>query len=126
MIKIIVLSIIGCCISVIIKQYCKELILPFYIAFAIGVISLIFDKYSTEISVFTDIIKSMKTGNEVVSVLIKASLISVFVKISGDICKDSGNVLMQDLIEFGGRVVIFTLSLPYIVQIIKICFGLLK
>lgn len=126
MVKIIVLSIIGCCISVIIKQHCKELILPFYIAFAIGVISLIFDKYSTEISVFTDIIKSMKTGNEVVSVLIKASLISVFVKISGDICKDSGNVLMQDLIEFGGRVVIFTLSLPYIVQIIKICFGLLK
>lgn len=102
------------------------MILPFYIAFAIGVISLIFDKYSSEISVFTDIIKSMKTGNEVVSVLIKASLISVFVKISGDICKDSGNVLMQDLIEFGGRVVIFTLSLPYIVQIIKICFGLLK
>lgn len=126
MVKIIALSVIGCCIGVILKQYCKELLLPFYIAFALVMLMFIFDKYSSEISAFTDLVSSFGAGNDVIGVLIKAAVVSVAVKISGDICKESGNLLMQDIIELGGRMVIFTLSLPYIMQITKICFGLLK
>lgn len=126
MVKIIALSVVGCLISIILKQNCKELILPFNIAFAAVVLIYIFDKYASEISGFTYFMSSLGEKNDVIPALLKASLVSVAVKISGDICKESGNILMQDMIELGGRAVIFTLSLPYIMQITKICFGLLK
>lgn len=126
MIKIIVVSVVGCCIGVILKQNCKELLLPFYIGFSVVMLIFIADKYSAEISAFTEITESFGVGDDIIGTLVKASVVSVAVKISGDICKESGNLLMQDIIELGGRVVIFTLSLPYMLQIIRLCLGLLK
>jgi len=62
----------------------------------------------------------------IIKALLKASLITIGTKMGCDICKECGNYLIGDIIELGGKLMIFIVSMPYIVEIIKITAAFLK
>lgn len=126
MVKIILFSIIACVVSVVIKRNCTELYLPFQIGSAIIVLIYILNIVEDELSAFFSVISGMGAEYGIIKSLFKAALITVGTKLGCDICKESGNYLIGDIIELGGKLMIFIISVPYIVSIIKISAAFLR
>ena len=126
MLKIILFSVIICVMSVIIKRNCSELYLPFQIGTAITVLIYIFSSTINEIETFFSFAESIGDGYGIIKSLIKASLITVSTKFGCDICKENGNILVGDVIELGGKLMILVISVPYIITVIKLSAEFLK
>lgn len=126
MLKIILFSVIICVMSVIIKRNCAELYLPFQIGAAITVLIYIFSSTIDEIKTFFSFAESIGDGYEIIKSLIKASLITIATKFGADICKENGNILVGDVIELGGKLMILVISVPYIITVIKLSAEFLK
>ncbi len=120
MLKILIVAVIGCLISALIRQYCKEFLLLFQLGFMLVISFLFFDDTFDKIQDFTDIVRSYSLNNEIFNVMFKAAAVCVSAKIGCDICRESNNVLLEGIIELGGRLMIFVLSFPYILNIISI------
>ena len=112
--------------SVIIKRNCAELYLPFQIGAAITVLIYIFSSTIDEIKTFFSFAESIGDGYEIIKSLIKASLITIATKFGCDICKENGNILVGDVIELGGKLMILVISVPYIITVIKLSAEFLK
>ena len=126
MLKIILFSVIICVMSVIIKRNCAELYLPFQIGAAITVLIYISSSTIDEIKTFFSFAESIGDGYEIIKSLIKASLITIATKFGADICKENGNILVGDVIELGGKLMILVISVPYIITVIKLSAEFLK
>jgi hypothetical protein len=120
MTKIIFFSVIICVLSIIIKRNCIELYLPFQLGAAVTVLIYILSSTTDEITTFFSFVESLGDGYGIIKALIKASLITVATKLGCDICKENGNILVGDVIELGGKMMILAISVPYLSSAIKI------
>ncbi len=124
--RILIFSIIVCIISVIIKRNCLELYIPFQIGTAIIVAVYILNQTFSELEVFFSLVESMGANFEIIKAMLKAAFITVGTKLGCDVCKESGNHLIGDIIELGGKIMIFVIAIPYIISIVKISAAFLK
>lgn len=120
MFKLFLLIIIGCLLSVIIRQYCKEFLLLFQLGFSFLIINIFLSGCIEAVATFADDVKSLTAGNELVGVFLKAGFISVLGKLGADVCKESGNLLLESIIDLTVKLMIFVISLPYILKIVDI------
>ena len=126
MLKIVLFAVFICVLSMIIKRNCIELYLPFQIGAAITVLVYIFSSTADEIASFLSFAESIGDGYGIIKSLIKASLITIATKFGCDICKENGNMLIGDVLELGGKLMILIISLPYIITVIKLSAEFLK
>lgn len=118
--ELLVLVVAGCLISAVIKQYCKEFLLLFQLALVLALLLIIYNNSVDKITAFADIIRSLTGGSNMFNTLLKSAVITVLTKIACDICRDSNNLLIEGVVELGGRLAIFVLAFPYILNIISI------
>lgn len=123
MIEVFTLVIITAIISVVLKQNAKELVLPFQLCAGVLILLFLINESSGSLKNFTDIIDSYPEEKGIITSLIKASVIAVITKLSCDVCHESGNYFIEDIVELGGRLMIFAISLPYITQILNIALS---
>lgn len=126
MVRVILFSSVVCILSAIIKHNCIELYLPLQIGIAIIALIYILDFASDELLSFFTFVESLGAGYGIIKSLIKASLITVGAKLGCDVCKESGNILLGDIIELGGKIMILIISVPYIITVINISSAFLK
>ena len=126
MLRIVLFAIVTCVVGTVIKKNCTELYLPFQIGVAVIVLAYIFNSTLDELSSFFSLVESMGASYGIIKSMLKASLITIGTKLGCDICKESGNNLLGDIIELGGKLMIFVISVPYIINIIKISAAFLK
>ena len=126
MLRIIIIAIIVCIISSVLKHNCIELYLPFLIAAAVILLIYIVNLSADRLCSFFSFAESIGVGFEIIESLIKAAFITVGAKLGCDVCKESGNHLLADIIELGGKIMIFVISVPYIISIIKISIAFIK
>lgn len=126
MLRIILFAIIACVLGVIIKHNCIELYIPFQIGVAVTVLIYVFNSTMGEIEVFFTLIESMGAGHDIIKSIFKAALITIATKIGCDICKESGSYILGDIVELVGKLLIFVISIPYIISIVKISAAFLK
>lgn len=60
-------------------------------------------------------------GEDALSAVAKALSIGYLCGISADLCDDLGQAAVSRALVFGGRAMIFSLSVPYIVKIFRFC-----
>lgn len=118
--ELLVLVVAGCLISTVIKQYCKEFLLLFQLALVLALLLIIYNNSVDKITAFADIIRSLTGSSNMFNTLLKSAVITVLTKIACDICRDSNNLLIEGVVELGGRLAIFVLAFPYILNIISI------
>ena len=92
----------------------------FQLGFSLIVVLFILDDSSDMIVRFIDVVDSISADNEMLSVLLRAGLVSVLGKLGADVCKESGNHLLESIIELAVKLMIFVMSMPYILKIINI------
>lgn len=120
MIKIFAVTVVVCIISVLLKKYSEEFVLPFRLFFACVLIIFILKEGSDYINSFKSMIEGFYNEVQIVSGIVKASFIAVITKLTCDVCKETGNALIQDIVEIGGRIMIFVITLPYISDILNV------
>lgn len=125
-VKIIFAGLSLCIINIFLKKQLSEFVLPTEIIF-LALTSALAVEYLKEsfsyISVITD---QIKNGEEVFSSAVKGAGICLVTKFSSDICIESGNKLIADIIDFTGRIMLLIIAVPYIESIIKTAFAFIK
>ncbi len=89
------------------------------VVFVIAVIFLIFDSAVESLKSISDLLSVSSSTGKIFSSLLKAGTVCILTKLASDIAKESGNATVSDMIDFGGRIMLLIISLPFIESIIK-------
>lgn len=113
-IKIIGIGFITLIITIILKEYRKE-----YAIYAVIICGAIILMYSLStvtsiVNFLEQISKNRSFNTEFISCLLKITGISILTEYAVSICKDSGESSIASKIDFGGKILIISMSIPII------------
>lgn len=113
-IKIIGIGFITLIITIILKEYRKEYAI--YAVIICGAIILLYSLNTvTSIVNFLEQISQNRSFNtDFISCLLKITGISILTEYAVSICKDSGESSIASKIDFGGKILIISMSIPII------------
>lgn len=120
MLKILSLGIVCSLVSILLKRTAKEYVIFVQLGFAVIAGIYIINQSSQLADRMVTYFEMSGNISELCSVMLKGAFVCIASKISCDICIESGNLLISDLIELAGKIILLTLSLPLIEDIIKI------
>lgn len=111
--KIIGIGFITLIITIILKEYRKE-----YAIFAVLIGGALIILFSMDIIIqivdFINELNSKSDYNNFISLLLKITGISILTEYAVSICKDTGENAIANKIDFGGKIIIISLSIPVI------------
>lgn len=123
LIKTVTLALTGTLITVILKKHCRELVPFFEIAVLIAALLMLGDLQPFGKSGLGKLFSAYSQGNEVFSAIFKAATVTVLTRLASDMCRESGNGLMGDIVELGGRLMLVMLALPFIEKVTEIALS---
>ncbi len=113
-VKIIGIGFLTLIITIILKEYRKE-----YAIYAVLIGGMIIIFYSMDtlksiIGFINDLSTNKSYNTEFISLLLKITGISILTEYAVSICKDSGENSIANKIDFGGKIIVISLSIPII------------
>ncbi len=112
--KIIGIGFITLILTIVLKEYKREYaIYPILIGGAI-IILFSMDTISSIISFINEISNKSEYNNKFISLLLKITGISILTEYAVSICKDAGESSIANKIDFGGKIIVISLSIPVI------------
>ena len=118
--QIIGIGIISAVLSVLIKQHRPELAIFLPIAGSILIIFCIIPHLKSVLYVFENITESAGIDNEYIKIVIKVIGVAYICQFASDICKDAGELSIASKIDFGGKILILSLSMPIIYSLLEL------
>lgn len=119
LIKIVASGMVCCMICILMKRIAKEYVIFIQLCFAVFVGALIITECMEFFNELSDWFMILDDVGSLYSILLRGAFMCLACKIAGDICIESGNLLVGDMIEIAGKVVLLILSLPLLKDIIK-------
>lgn len=120
MLKILSLGIVCCLLSVLLKRTAKEYVIFVQLGFAVIAGIFIINQSTRFMDKMLTFFEMNGNMGELCTIMLKGAFVCIASKISCDICIESGNLLISDLIEIAGKIILLTLALPLVEDIIKI------
>lgn len=113
-IKIIGIGFITLIITIILKEYRKEYAI--YAVIICGAIILIYslNTVTSIVNFLEQLSKNRSFNTDFISCLLKIAGISILTEYAVSICKDSGESAIANKIDFGGKILIISMSIPII------------
>ncbi len=113
-IKIIGIGIMALIIIIILRQYKPEFAL--YVTLFAGalIIFLMLDKITGIINLLSNLSKKSGMNAQYLSILLKITGIAILTEFAVSICKDSGENAIASKVDFGGKIIIISMSIPII------------
>lgn len=124
--KIILIGIVTCVATVLLKQFKPELAVLVSIAGGIVILIMIVNFLSSIVSNFTQIATKTSINMQLFSSVIKIVGIGYITEFGANICHDTGNSSIADKILLGGKVIILCFALPIINAMLTTIMGLIK
>lgn len=125
-IKIIILGIAVCVINIILSKYQMSFSMPINIVYIILVTLLILDNFTDAIKSTSNLLSVSGTLSKTITCIYKCAAVCILSKISVDLCKESGNTVVSDMIDIGGRIMVLSIAMPFINTIIKTAASFVK
>ena len=119
MIKVILLGVCVCILNMFLKQHQSAFTVIVNVCFIAVVIVVLIDSLTDTIDNIKSFMNFSTTAGKMFICLYKGALICILSKISSDICKESGNAVVSDIIDLAGRIMLLIISFPFIESIIK-------
>lgn len=119
-VQIIAVGFIAVIIIVVLKQYKPEY--SMYVSIIAGaiIIFLSLDKITAIINLLTNLSKKSGINAEYLGILLKITGIAILTEFAVSICKDSGEYAIASKIDFGGKVIVISMSVPIIYALLEI------
>ena len=124
-IKIIGIGFLTLIIAIIIKEYRKEYYI--YVVLIGGALILIssLDTIKYIVNFINEISSNDKYDNQFISLLLKLTGISILIEYAVNVCKDAGENSIANKIDFGGKIVLISMSIPVISVTLEALMNLL-
>lgn len=124
-VKIIGIGLTAVILIIILKQYKPEFAI--YVSIITGVIMLVMlmDKLSAIVNLLSSLTNKTGTGNTFLKILLKITGIAILTEFAVSICKDSGEAAIANKIDFGGKVIIISISIPIITALLELIINIL-
>lgn len=118
-VKIIGIGLISLIIIIILKQYKPEFAVYVSIITGILIIALTIGKISGIIDILKNLANKTTINNQFLVLLIKITGIAILTEYTVSICKDSGESAIASKVDFGGKIVIMSMSIPIISSLLE-------
>lgn len=118
-VKIIGIGLISLIIIIILKQYKPEFAVYVSIIAGILIIALTIGKISGIIDILKNLANKTTINNQFLVLLIKITGIAILTEYTVSICKDSGESAIASKVDFGGKIVIISMSIPIISSLLE-------
>ena len=118
-IKIIIVGLVSLIIAIILKQYKSEFNVFIPIISGVIIILLLQNNIKEIIELIYEFSGNAKINASFIKILIKITGIAILTEYAVSICKDSGENAIASKIDFGGKIIIMTLSIPIISSLIE-------
>ena len=124
-IKIIGIGFLTLIIAIIIKEYRKEYYI--YVVLIGGALILIssLDTIKSIVSFINELSYNTKYDNQFITLLLKLTGISILIEYAVSVCKDAGENGIASKIDFGGKIVLISMSIPVISVALEALMNLL-
>ena len=119
LVKIVLLGVCVCIINLILKQYQRAFILPVNILYIVTIALLTIGNLADKIENLTDLFTVSSSFGRALTSIYKSAAICILTKIASDLCEESGNIVVSDIIELGGRIALLVVAFPFVESIIK-------
>lgn len=119
-VKIIGVGLIALIIIVVIRQYKPEFTMYVSIIAGAIILFLVLDKVTGIITLLTNLSKKTGINSEYLSILLKITGIAILTEFAVSICKDAGETAIASKVDFGGKVIIISMSIPIISALLEI------
>lgn len=119
-VKIIGVGLIALIIIVVIRQYKPEFTMYVSIIAGVIILFLVLDKVTGIITLLTNLSKKTGINSEYLSILLKITGIAILTEFAVSICKDAGETAIASKVDFGGKVIIISMSIPIISALLEI------
>ena len=119
-VKIIGIGFIALIIIVIIKQYKPEFAMYVSIIAGTIIIFLSLDKIIGIINLLKNLSNKTGINAEYLVVLLKITGIAILTEFAVTICKDSGENAIASKIDFGGKIIVISMSIPIISALLEV------
>ena len=83
------------------------------------VILMIFDSATEALSDLSDLLNITSSSSKMLICLYKSAAVCILSKTAADICKESGNSSVGEMIDFASRIMLLIMAMPYIESVIK-------
>lgn len=118
-VKVIGIGLIALIIIVILRQYKPEYALYVSLIAGVLIISLVIGKISGIIEILKSLANKTSINNEFLTLLIKITGIAILTEYAVSVCKDTGESAIASKIDFGGKVLIMSMSIPIISSLLE-------
>ncbi|MFR7874682.1 MAG: stage III sporulation protein AD [Christensenellales bacterium] len=118
-VKIIGIGLISLIIIIILKQYKPEFAVYVSIIAGILIIALTIGKIAGIIDILKNLANKTTINNQFLVLLIKITGIAILTEYTVSICKDSGESAIASKVDFGGKIVIMSMSIPIISSLLE-------
>lgn len=119
-IKIIGIGIMALIIIVIIRQYKPEFAMYVSIISGAIIIFMVLDKITGIITLLTNLSKKTGMNAEYLGILLKITGIAILTEFAVSICKDSGETAIASKVDFGGKIIVISMSIPIISALLEL------
>lgn len=119
-VKIIGVGFIALILIIIMKQYKPEFTM--YISIIAGAIIIILSmgRISVIINLLTTFSRKAGINAEYLKILLKITGIAILTEFAVSICKDSGESAIASKIDFGGKIIVISMSIPIISALLEL------
>lgn len=118
-VKIALCGICVCIINVLLRQYNKSFVIFAELIFLGAVVSLIMNDAADAVRRMTDLFTLSTSQSKIIVCLLKGAVICIVTKLACDVSYESGNIIVGDIIELAGRIILLVISLPFIESVVK-------
>ena len=118
-VKIIGIGLISLIIIIILKQYKPEFAVYVSIIAGILIIALTIGKIAGIIDILKNLANKTTINNQFLVLLIKITGIAILTEYTVSICKESGESAIASKVDFGGKIVIMSMSIPIISSLLE-------
>ena len=125
-IKIIIIGLCVCVINLLLKNHQSAFIIVINIVFIISVTLLIFDRATETFNKLSDLLNITSASSKMLICLYKSAAVCILSKIAVDICKESGNSSVGDMIDFTSRIVLLIMVMPFVESVIRTATAFVK
>jgi len=119
-IKIIGVGFISLIIVIILKQYKPEFSVYVVILAGAAIIFIVLDRITGIITLLNNLSKKTGMNAEYLAILLKITGIAILTEFAVSICKDSGESAIASKMDFGGKIIIISMSIPIISELLEI------
>ena len=123
--KIVGIGLVAAVISIILKPQKPEIAMQIAIAAGILIFIMMLDKLSAVMQLINTFASKAGVESGFLKTIIKIVGIAYVTEFGASLCKDSGESVLASKIEFGGKIILLTMSVPIFGALLNLLMGIM-